>query len=416
MTDRASARPNEGPDDGPTGGRPNEGPDDGPTGERPNEGAHDGPTGERPNGAAHDGPTGERARKPTRRDVARLAGVSDAVVSYALNGGAPVAPETRRRVLAAVAELGYRPNQAARALRSGSARTLVLAVPDREDPVFANPFFAEYAAEIESAARRRGYALYSTATSFEPERIRARFEEFAARMVDGVLVLSSGGVDGAAIDPVGLPWVDLNVSAARPGVASVGTDLRAGAERATRHLLDHGRTRVAFVGQPDVTEPRHRGWRDACEGRDVPPGRVYDGGYTREGGYVAGLQIADERDEHVARVERDERDERDARDGIAPRSLPDAVFAASDRTAVGLLRAFHERGVRVPEDVAVAAFDGSWEAEYTWPPLTTVRQPIESMAEAAVRRVLDGTAPTHDEFPPELVVRASCGRHDTAPQ
>lgn len=383
------------------GARPSNGPQGGQVGARPNNGPQGDQVGARPKDGAHDGPTGERARKPTRRDVARLAGVSDAVVSYALNGGAPVAPETRRRVLAAVAELGYRPNQAARALRSGSARTLVLAVPDREDPVFANPFFAEYAAEIESAARRRGYALYSTATSFEPERIRARFEEFAARMVDGVLVLSSGGVDGSAIDPVGLPWVDLNVSAARPGVASVGTDLRAGAERATRHLLDHGRTRVAFVGQPDVTEPRHRGWRDACEGRDVPPGRVYDGGYTREGGYVAGLQIADERDE---------------RDGIAPRSLPDAVFAASDRTAVGLLRAFHERGVRVPEDVAVAAFDGSWEAEYTWPPLTTVRQPIESMAEAAVRRVLDGTAPTHDEFPPELVVRASCGRHDTAPQ
>ncbi|WP_123655414.1 LacI family DNA-binding transcriptional regulator [Curtobacterium sp. ZW137] len=349
-------------------------------------------------------PTGERARKPTRRDVARLAGVSDAVVSYALNGGAPVAPETRRRVLAAVAELGYRPNQAARALRSGSARTLVLAVPDREDPVFANPFFAEYAAAIESAARERGYALYSTATSFEPDGIRARFEEFAARMVDGVLVLSSGAVDRSAIDPVGLPWVDLNVSAARAGVASVGTDLRSGAELATRHLLAHGRNRIAFVGQPDAGEARHRGWRDACAGQGVPPGRVYDGGYTREGGYVAGLQIADEGDGTASG------------DGADEADRPDAVFAASDRTAVGLLRAFHERGVRVPEDVAVVAFDGSWEAEYTWPPLTTVRQPIESMAEAAVRRVLDGTAPNHEEFPPELVVRASCGRHDTPPQ
>lgn len=314
--------------------------------------------------------------------------MSDAVVSYALNGGAPVAPDTRRRVLAAVAELGYRPNQAARALRSGSARTLVLAVPDRDDPVFANPFFAEFAAAIESAARERGYALYTTATSFAPDGLRARFEEFAARMVDGVLVLSSGVADRTAIDPVGLPWVDLNVSAARAGVASVGTDLRSGAERATGHLLDHGRTRVAFVGQPDAVEPRHSGWLAACRSRGVPPGRVYDGGYTREGGYVSGVQIADEADR------------------------PDAVFAASDRTAVGLLRAFHERGVRVPDDVAVVAFDGSWEAEYTWPPLSTVRQPIESMAEAAVRGLLDGSGARHEEFPAELVVRASCGPHD----
>lgn len=328
-------------------------------------------------------------RKPTRRDVARLAGVSDAVVSYALNGGAPVAPDTRRRVLAAVAELGYRPNQAARALRSGSARTLVLAVPDRDDPVFANPFFAEYAAAIESAARERGYALYSTATSFEPDGLRARFEEFAARMVDGVLVLSSGTADPAAIDPVGLPWVDLNAPGPRDGVASVGTDLRAGAERATEHLLDHGRTRVAFVGQLDDREPRHSGWRAACTSRGVPPGRVYDGGYTRDGGYVSGLRIADEDDR------------------------PDAVFAASDRTAVGVLRAFHERGVRVPEDVAVVAFDGSWEAEYTWPPLTTVRQPIEAMADAAVARVLEAAgARAHAEFDAELVLRASCGPHD----
>ncbi len=121
------------------------------------------------------GTSAERPRKPTRRDVARLAGVSDALVSYALNGGAPVAPETRRRILAAVAELGYRPNQAARALRSGSARTLVLAVPDHDDPVFANPFFAEYAAAIESAAWERGYALYTTATSPTKQGIHDKY-------------------------------------------------------------------------------------------------------------------------------------------------------------------------------------------------------------------------------------------------
>ncbi|WIB11573.1 LacI family DNA-binding transcriptional regulator [Curtobacterium sp. MCPF17_052] len=131
-------------------------------------------------------------RKATRRDVARLAGVSDAVVSYTLNGTAPVAAATAERVRAAVEQLGYRPNQAARALRSGSADTLAFLVPSSSDPVFTNPFFGEYASTLEAAARDRGYALYTTATSFRPDEVLARFREFAARQIDGVLVLAGG--------------------------------------------------------------------------------------------------------------------------------------------------------------------------------------------------------------------------------
>jgi LacI family transcriptional regulator len=326
------------------------------------------------------------ARKPTRHDVAVRAGVSDAVVSYALNGGAPVAPATRRRVLDAVAELGYRPNQAARALRSGSARTLVLAVPDDADPVFANPFFAEYAAEIEQAARRRGYALYTTATAFDPETVRARFDEFAARMVDGVLVLAGGDpLDATVLDTAGLPWLELNASPGRPGIASVGTDLQAGARLATAHLLEHGYPSVGFVGEEHPAESRHAGWLDACREAGVQPGPAIRSGYARENGYAA-IGACDD--------------------------LPSALFVASDRAAVGVLRALHERGVRVPEDVALVAFDGTWEAEYTWPALSSVRQPVAEMAEDAVARLLDPGAPRrHASFAGRLVVRASCGPH-----
>lgn len=334
-------------------------------------------------------------RKATRRDVAQLAGVSDAVVSYTLNGTAPVAAATAARVLAAVAELGYRPNQAARALRSGSADTLAFLVPSSSDPVFTNPFFSEYASTLEAAARDRGYALYTTATSFRPDEVLARFREFAARQIDGVLVLAGEApLDTAALDGVGLPWIALDVATGERGVASLGTDLRAGAVATTTHLLGHGHGPVGFVGQDDPTEPRYVGWLQACAAAGVPAGPFVPAEMTRPGGRDAGHRIADARADDAERG-------------------PRAFFVASDRTAVGVLRAFHERGIDVPGDVAIASFDGSSEAEYAWPGLTTFRQPVEDMARSAVTRLL---APDRDDahelFPGELVLRRSCGCPD----
>lgn len=340
-------------------------------------------------------------RKATRRDVARLAGVSDAVVSYTLNGTAPVAAATAERVLAAVEQLGYRPNQAARALRSGSADTLAFLVPSSSDPVFTNPFFGEYASTLEAAARDRGYALYTTATSFRPDEVLARFHEFAARQIDGVLVLAGDTpLDSVALDAVGLPWIGLNVASRERGVASLGTDLRAGAVAATTHLLEHGYGSVGFVGQDDPTEPRYIGWLQACAAAGVPAGPFVAAEVTRPGGRAAGHRIADDR----ARVGTGARD-----GGHRPRAL----FVASDRTAVGVLRAFHERGVRVPQDVAIASFDGSSEAEYAWPGLTTFRQPVDEMARSAVTRLLAADRDhAHELFPGELVLRRSCGCPD----
>lgn len=334
-----------------------------------------------------------QGRKATRRDVARLAGVSDAVVSYTLNGGAPVAAATAARVLAAVEQLDYRPNRAATALRSGSARTLVLVVPDGVDPVFANPFFGEYASAVEHAAREQGYALYTTAASFGAEDIVARFHEFAARQVDGVLVLPGAGpLPRAAIDRVGLPWVELNVATPQDGVASLGVDLRQGAFAVTTHLLEHGHRRVGFVGSPEASEPRYLGWLEACAAAGVAAGPFVPTTMTHPSGRAAGVQIAADPDR------------------------ASAYFVVSDRTAVGVLRGLHERGLRVPDDVAVGGFDGSWEGEYSWPSLTSYRQPIEAMARSAVVRVLDrqDRPHGHELFVGTLVLRRSCGCDEPA--
>lgn len=327
-------------------------------------------------------------RKATRRDVARLAGVSDAVVSYTLSGRAPVAASTAARVLAAVEELGYQPNQAALALRSGSARTLVLLVPGGDDPAFENPFFSEYASTIERAAHDRGYALYTTSTSFEPDALVARFREFAARQVDGVLVLpAAGSLPRAAIDRVGLPWLELNVANRQDGVSSLGTDLRHGAIEAVQHLFGHGYRRVGFVGETNPTEPRYVGWLEACAAAGLAAGPFVATEITRWGGRAAGRRIAEDPDP------------------------ADAYFVASDRTAMGVLRGLHERGVAVPDEVAVVGFDGSWEGEYSWPSLTSFRQPVEAMASSAVARLLDRDAEPgrHELFRGELVRRRSCG-------
>lgn len=340
-------------------------------------------------------PAAGRSRRTTRADVARRAGVSDAVVTYTLNGGAPVAAATAERVLRAVAELGYQPNQAARALKSGSARTLGLIIPDGPDPVFANPFFTEFANAVEAATRRRGYALYMTPTPPDQAAVVAQLNDFATRQVDGVMIIpGDGSLDPDIIDRIGLPWLQLATVHEQPGIESLGVDLYEGAVLATEHLISHGHRRIAFVGEVDEHEPRYRGWRDACERHGVEAGPASESGYTRRAGYAAGLALA------------------------TADPLPAAVFAASDLIALGVLRGLHERGVAIPEQVAIVSFDGSWEAEYSWPALTSVRQPIEEMAEASVSALLDRSSPDerrHRVFSGELILRGSCGEHADAP-
>ncbi|MET7339512.1 LacI family DNA-binding transcriptional regulator [Nonomuraea sp. NPDC005650] len=333
---------------------------------------------------------GVPGRKVTRKDVARRAGVSDAVVSYTLNGKAPVAPATAKRVMKAIAELGYQPNHAARALKSGSARTIALVFQEDDDaPAYTNPFFTEFAHAVEKAARARGYALYMTTDAPGPGKLLERFRELAARQVDGVLIVpGSRSLDASGLDLVGLPWVRLNTTSPLPGVDSVGVDLYRGAFEATEHLIAHGHRRVGFVGG-GAEEPRHRGWRDACATHGVLASPGLYASFTREGGYRAGLELA------------------------AADDRPGAIFASSDLIALGVLRALHEQEVQVPEDIAIVSFDGSWETEYSWPALSSVRQPIEAMAEASVDRLLDqhSAERRHETFFGTLIPRASCGPH-----
>ena len=328
-------------------------------------------------------------RAVTRADVARLAGVSSAVVSYVVNDGPrPVAAATADRVREAMELLGYRPNASARALRTGTTETVGLVLGDSR-----NPFFTEYTFELVKAAAGRGKQLLIG------DAQHGRFDEaeivdtLIARQVDGVLLATSRSHSDVRIAARtgDVPTVMVNYPAPLVGRRTVGSGARTGARDAVAHLIGHGRRRVALVmgtegfGDPD---PRESGWLGAHLEADLSPGPVVRVPFTRAGGYAATVRLLD--------------------------SVPevDAIFASNDLQAIGVLRALHERGRAIPDDISVASFDGTVESAFSWPPLTVARQNLPAMAAACFDLLAADDVPRagrHVEIPTDLIRRMSCG-------
>ena len=324
----------------------------------------------------------------TRDDVARQAGVSSAVVSYVVNNGPKtVAPKTAARVRDAIELLDYHPNPSARALRKGRTDIIGLVLADAD-----NPYYTEYASAIGAEAYLRGRALMIATARHDLVTESRLVDDLLGRQVDGIITASvSHRPDETFRRSFRLPPVVLlDASAAVPGFAAVGLDGAQAARLAVEHLVDvHGHRRIGIaLGEAghDREDPREHGWRQALQSAGLPEGPVAQVPWTRDGGYEAGRLLLDAADP------------------------PTAVFACSDLLAVGLLRAGHERGLALPGDLAVVSFDGTKEAEYSWPPLTVVAQPIAAMARAAVSLALDPVRPTpYTQFEGTLVVRRSCG-------
>jgi LacI family transcriptional regulator len=192
-----------------------------------------------------------------------------------------------------------------------------------------------------------------------------------------------------------VPIVLINGITESEAVGSVGVDVFGGARTGVDHLIEHGRTSIGLVmGDNGLrgTLDRHRGWLQSLQRAGLPEGPIVPVHFSREGGYSAGQRL------------------------LSAASAPTAVFVSSDLQAVGVLRAFHEAGVRVPEDIALVSFDGSLESQYTWPSLTVVRQPIPALAQHAVAMLLNrNRQPQQVLMPGELIVRRSCGCTPTGP-
>ncbi|MFD5214229.1 LacI family DNA-binding transcriptional regulator [Microbacterium sp. NPDC058345] len=328
-------------------------------------------------------PDERRPRSVTRADVARYAGVSTAVVSYVLNDGPkPVAPLTRERVLDAVRVLGYRPNAVARALSKGSADMLGLLVNDNR-----NPFFAELCHALDQASAETGRSLLIVNSDRTQVTTSEQIRDLVSRQIGGLIIADVlTAREQALVEALGIPAVVIGPFGEIDGLQSIGVGFSAGAREATAHLVGHGYRDIAFVGSAARYDDRERGWRSALDEARLPLGTQLHVPFSYQGGHDAGMQLAD--------AER----------------RPRAVFAASDQIAIGLLAAFGRRGIRVPDEIAIASFDGTLTADFVWPRLTTSVQPLDEMAVAAVRAVTDpGPERRHRELSTTLRVRESCG-------
>jgi DNA-binding LacI/PurR family transcriptional regulator len=324
-------------------------------------------------------------------DVAAHAGVSHQTVSRVVNGHPNVAPATRERVLAAIAELGYRPNTAARALVTGSTRTIGLVTShiNQYGP-------AQILLGLEKAARAAGYSLGVAILDEDSDSaMREAVDRFVAQSVDAVVALStySQAVESLGRLEAAVPLVAVQVGR-DPSRPTVWVDQEAGAALATRHLLGLGHRTVHHVtGPADSLEARGRvlGWQRELRAVGAPVPEVVQGTWWPASGYAAGRAL-------VAR--------RRAGEGLT------AVFVANDQMAIGVLNAFHEEGLAVPDDVSVVGFDDVPEAAYYTPPLTTVRQDFTELGRRGVQAVLarlGGQEFAAEPVAPQLVVRASTG-------
>jgi len=334
----------------------------------------------------------------TRREVAQLAGTSEAVVSYVLNNGPRgVAPATRQRVEAAVAQLGYRPNAVARSLRTQRTMTFGLVVPDN-----SNPFFAELARSIEEVGFQHGYTMLLGNAMDSDEREAKYVRTLLDRQVDGIIVVPARGPSSwiGELSRTSIPRLIVDRELDVADASHILVDNERGAYEATNHLLGHGRRRIGCLAGPAGIHPsvdRVAGWRRALAEAGLPPAadEVIHVPFGRADGYLAGRRL------------------------LARKDRPDSLFVTSDEQALGLLRAASELGIRVPDDLAICSFDGIEASAYTVPALSTMRQPVEQLGRSAVEWFVAKAenpqlAPIRVVATTTLVARGSCGCPDPA--
>ena len=317
----------------------------------------------------------------TVRDVARSAGVSISTVSRALSAPEKVAPETRDRVAAVAAQLGYQPNRAAAGLRAGRTGALGLLVPD-----LANPYFAAVAKGVAQRAREHGLGVF-VVDSQEDEALEGEVLRGLAHQTDGVILASPRALEADRVAAGTKPLVVVN----QDGPLSVVTDAAAGVTLALAHLAGLGHRRVAYVGGPATSwsdgQRRHALAAVAAEsGVEVVPLGAHPP--TVEGGASAAAEVVG--------------------------SGATAVITFNDVVAVGLVRAVREQGLRVPEDLSVVGFDDTFLAPLVTPALTSVGADLREVGRRAtdllvarLARELETTASL--SLPTTLVVRESTG-------
>ncbi|MER6470146.1 LacI family DNA-binding transcriptional regulator [Streptomyces collinus] len=346
------------------------------------------------------GARGRGGGRPTLEEVAARAGVGRGTVSRVINGSPRVSDATRAAVEAAVAELGYVPNNAARALAANRTDAIALVVPEPETRFFAEPYFSDMLRGVGAELSETEMQLLLIFAGSDRERERLA-QYLAAHRVDGVLLVSVHADDPLPdlVARLEIPAVISGPRSAAEALTSVDSDNFGGARSAVEHLVSRGRRRIAHItGRLDVYGAQRRvdGYREALReaGHAADERLIVPGDFTEEGGRRAMATLL-ERYPDV-----------------------DAVFAGSDVTAAGARQVLREAGRRIPDDVALVGYDDSAIARHMDPPLTSVRQPIEEMGRAMIDLLLSeiadrrpaatrGLERRHAVLPTELVARAS---------
>jgi LacI family transcriptional regulator len=331
-------------------------------------------------------------RRVTIGDVAARAGVSLATAGRALGDYGYVSDATKQRVWAAATALGYRPNHLARALASGSSRTIGLVAGDIE-----NPFFAAVARGLSDVVEEHGYTVFLTNSDEDIEREKRSLDAFCTRSVDGLVIAAVEGTDSGVLSEVALdrPVVLIDRLVRALHVDTVTVDNVRGAADATRHLISLGHRRIGVVTDPPriwSTRERLRGYRQTLidAGIDVQEDLISVGPPTHGGGRPAALRLLDRADR------------------------PTAVFTISNTMTAGTLMAINELGLEVPHDVALVAFDDLDWMTLVRPAITVVSQPAVDIGRAAGACILDRISgdrarPKRVRLETTLIVRESCG-------
>lgn len=319
-------------------------------------------------------------------DVARRAGVSHQTVSRVLNDMPNVGAQTRERVLAAIAELGYRRNSAARALVTRRSSTLGVII---SGATLWGPSSALIG--VENAARKAGYyvslaSVGETEDPLAPETLA----HFVDQAVEGIIVIAPAAMAHAP-DPfiTRVPVVMVATGASpEPGLHITSVDQETGARLATRHLIELGHRRIGHIAGPDrwfEAAARTRGWRSELESAGLRATKPIAGDWTAASGYAAGERLLQS-------------------------TLPTAVFAANDLMALGLIRALHDRGLSVPQHVSVVGFDDIPGSAHFIPGLTTVKQDFPALGRQCIEillAALNGEDNAAGPITPRLIVRES---------
>lgn len=326
-------------------------------------------------------------RAPAMKDVARVAGVSHQTVSRVLNDKQGVRPQTRKRVIEAIEQLGYRPNLTARALVTGRSPVLGLVTVDT---TLYGPVAALYG--VERAATAAGYTVsVLSLRSLDLASVRVAVERLCRQSVAGIVLIAPFGSAQAAVEGLSEEMPIVFITGGKPDSAAVvSVDQHEGARRATEHLLGLGHPTVLHLAGPDDwLEARQRaaGWEEALRRGHAAVMPIRRGDWSARSGYEAGRELAQDTE-------------------------ATAIFVANDEMALGLLCAMREAGRRVPEDISVVGFDDIPDAAYFAPPLTTVHQDFGAVGEQCVEIILDalrvgGRQTGRVVVPPRLVIRQS---------